>query len=211
MAWLGQLYTVLLLVSQLVVVPGLTWLGCRDTAILLLAVTANIAAQILVATNSKVVYTGRMFCGSLIKIFTFQLIFMIIGYCLWMLWNSITTITRSAMSKYMEPSEIGKAFSVLAVVQVFCESRAMELCMMCPCASACYRWPPSPGSRSCTGRAWPACPGCTGWWWPPSTAVSSSCWSIPTAPPGPPAPRPSPPAAGRSSSSSRPRLSCSPH
>ena len=59
MAWLGQLYTVLLLVSQLVVVPGLTWLGCRDTAILLLAVTANITAQILVATNSKVVYIYR--------------------------------------------------------------------------------------------------------------------------------------------------------
>ena len=54
MANLSQLFTVLMLGSQLVVVPGLTWLGFPDTAIILLAVLANVIAQILVALNSKV-------------------------------------------------------------------------------------------------------------------------------------------------------------
>lgn len=48
----------------------------------------------------------------------FQLWVLYVCYCLWMLWNTITTISRSGMSKYMEPTEIGKAFSVLGFVQV---------------------------------------------------------------------------------------------
>ena len=60
MANLSQLFTVLMLGSQLVLVPGLTWLGFPDTAILLLAVLANVIAQILVALNSKV-YNQKTF------------------------------------------------------------------------------------------------------------------------------------------------------
>ena len=46
-----------------------------------------------------------------------QLWVLYIGYVLNMLWNAVTTTSRSNMSKLMESNEIGKAFTFLAIFQ----------------------------------------------------------------------------------------------
>ena len=94
------IYTILMFISQIAVVPFLSGhLRCRDTTILLAAVLLNIIAQLIVAFNNKVWV-------------------LYIAYGLWMLFNTITTTCRSNLSKLMDPTEIGKAFSVLGIIQV---------------------------------------------------------------------------------------------
>ena len=96
---LKTLFHVLLFISQIAVVPFLSSvLHCKDTTIILLAVSSNILAQLIIAFNTKlwILY----FC-----------------YALLMLHNTITTTARSNMSKLMKSNEIGKAFSVLGILQ----------------------------------------------------------------------------------------------
>ena len=70
----------------------------RDTTILLLAVVGNITGQFITSFSKsmEVLY---------------------LAYVLWMLWNTITTISRSSLTKFMAPNEVGKAFSVLGILQ----------------------------------------------------------------------------------------------
>ena len=70
----------------------------RDTTIIILAVICNIIAQFSIALNS-------------------DLAFLYLAYVLWMLWNSITTLSRSAITKFLDPFEVGKAFAVLGTLQ----------------------------------------------------------------------------------------------
>ena len=70
----------------------------RDTTIIILAVICNITAQFCIALNT-------------------DLAFLYLAYILWMLWNSITTLSRSSITKFMESNEVGRAFSVLGILQ----------------------------------------------------------------------------------------------
>ena len=70
----------------------------RDTTILMIAVFCAIVG---------------MFVTALFR----QMWILYLCYVLFMLWNTITTTSRSNMSKLMESNEIGKAFSFLAVFQ----------------------------------------------------------------------------------------------
>ena len=74
------------------------YLKWRDTTIIILAVVGNIIGQFLTASMS-------------------QIWVLYLAYILWMLWNTITTISRSSMTKFMESNEVGKAFSVLGIIQ----------------------------------------------------------------------------------------------
>ena len=96
---LSSLFTILMFISQIAVVPFLSGvLKCRDTTILMIAVLFNIIAQLIVAFNNKIWV-------------------LYICYVLWMLFNTITTTSRSNLSKLMDSTEIGKAFSVLGIMQ----------------------------------------------------------------------------------------------
>eukprot|EP00092_Neocalanus_flemingeri_P036288 GFUD01039510.1.p1 GENE.GFUD01039510.1~~GFUD01039510.1.p1 ORF type:complete len:539 (-),score=81.11 GFUD01039510.1:778-2394(-) len=90
---------VCMFISQIAVVPLLSGvLKCRDTTILMLAVFFNIVAHFIAAFNDK-------------------LFVLYICYVLWMLSNTITTTSRSNLSKLMDSTEMGKAFSVLGILQ----------------------------------------------------------------------------------------------
>lgn len=83
----------------MVVVPFLSgYLKWRDTTILMVAMSCTIISHVGTALLS-------------------QLWVLYLGYILNMLWNSITTTSRSNMSKLMESNEIGKAFTFLAIFQ----------------------------------------------------------------------------------------------
>ena len=78
-------------------VPFLSgYLNWRDTTILMVAMSGIIVSNIGIALLS-------------------QLWALYLGYLLNMLWNSITTTSRSNMSKLMDKNEIGKAFTFLAI------------------------------------------------------------------------------------------------
>ena len=74
------------------------WLKWRDTTIIIIATLGTILGTFLTA-------------------FTSSLSVLYFAYVLWMLWNTITTISRSGISKFMESNEVGKAFSVLGILQ----------------------------------------------------------------------------------------------
>jgi len=96
---LSSLFTILMFFSQIALVPFLSgFLKWRDTTILMTAVFFNIIAQVVVAFNNKVWV-------------------LYIVYLFWMLFNTITTTSRSNLSKLMDSAEIGKAFSVLGIIQ----------------------------------------------------------------------------------------------
>merc|ERR1712142_719103 len=96
---LSTISTILMFICQVAVVPFLSgYLGWRDTGIIVTAVLCNIIGLITVAFNSKIWV-------------------LYIVYIFWMLNNTITTTSRSNLSKLMESEEIGKAFSVLGIVQ----------------------------------------------------------------------------------------------
>jgi len=89
----------LMLVTQLLIIPFLSGLlKLRDTSILSLAVAMVIIGDLIRAFNSKlwVLYAAMVFG---------------------MLANTITTTSRSNLSKLMEEQEIGKAFSILGILQ----------------------------------------------------------------------------------------------
>ena len=96
---LSSLFTALMFICQIAVVPFLSGvLKWRDTTILITAVLFNIIAQLITALNSKIWV-------------------LYIAYIFWMLYNTITTTSRSNLSKLMDSAEIGKAFSVLGIIQ----------------------------------------------------------------------------------------------
>ena len=96
---LSSLFTALMFLCQIAVVPFLSgFLKWRDTTILITAVLFNIIAQLITAFNSKIWV-------------------LYIAYIFWMLYNTITTTSRSNLSKLMDSAEIGKAFSVLGIIQ----------------------------------------------------------------------------------------------
>ena len=70
----------------------------RDSTIIIIAVICNIVAQFSIALNTNIA-------------------FLYLAYVLWMLWNSITTLSRSSITKFMEQNEVGRAFSVLGILQ----------------------------------------------------------------------------------------------
>ena len=74
------------------------WLRWRDTTIIIIATIGTIT-------------------GTFITAFTTSLNVLYFAYILWMLWNTITTISRSGISKFMESNEVGKAFTVLGILQ----------------------------------------------------------------------------------------------
>ena len=74
------------------------WLKWRDTTIIIIAVLGIIIGAFTVA-------------------FTSSLTVLYFAYVLWMLWNNITTLSRSGISKFLDSSEVGKAFSVLAILE----------------------------------------------------------------------------------------------
>ena len=83
----------------MVLVPFLSgYLEWRDTSILMVAISSIIISH---------VGTGLLS----------QLWVLYLGYVLNMLWNSVTTTSRSNMSKLLETNEIGKAFTFLAICQ----------------------------------------------------------------------------------------------
>ena len=83
----------------MVLVPFLSgYLEWRDTTILMVAVSCTAISH---------VGTGLLS----------QLWVLYLGYVLNMLWNAVTTTSRSNMSKLMESNEIGKAFTFLAIFQ----------------------------------------------------------------------------------------------
>ena len=102
---------------QVAVVPIMSSvLHWRDTTILIIAVLGNITGQFLTSFSKSM---GVLY----------------FAYVLWMLWNTITTISRytssiftmillskmliarSSITKFMESNEVGKAFSVLGILQ----------------------------------------------------------------------------------------------
>ena len=84
---------------QVLLVPFMSSvLKWRDTTILMIAVFCAIVGQFVTALFR-------------------QMWILYLCYVLFMLWNTITTTSRSNMSKLMESNEIGKAFSFLAVFQ----------------------------------------------------------------------------------------------
>ena len=86
-------------ISQIGVVPFLSgYLMWRDTTILMFAVLFAIIGHLIVAFNTKVWV-------------------LYIAYIFWMLFNTITTTSRSNLSKLMMSTEVGKAFSVLGILQ----------------------------------------------------------------------------------------------
>ena len=74
-----------------------SYLKWSDTTIIIIAVIGNITGQFLTA-------------------FSKSMSVLWVAYVLWMLWNTITTISRSSITKFMASSEVGKAFSVLGVI-----------------------------------------------------------------------------------------------
>ena len=70
----------------------------RDSSILIIAVICNIIAQFSIALNSDIA-------------------FLYLAYVLWMLWSSITTLSRSSITKFMDANEVGRAFTVLGILQ----------------------------------------------------------------------------------------------
>ena len=70
----------------------------QDSTIIIIAVICNIIAQFSIALNTNIA-------------------FLYLAYVLWMLWNSITTLSRSSITKFMEQNEVGRAFSVLGILQ----------------------------------------------------------------------------------------------
>ena len=69
----------------------------KDTTIIMIATLGMIVGQFLEAFNTKI---SVIFISAVLKL----------------LWNTITTISRSAITKLMESDEVGKAFSVLGVL-----------------------------------------------------------------------------------------------
>ena len=99
MSNLSSFSTIRSVFCQLAVIPLLSSvLKCRDTTILFLAVLSNIIASYIVAFNSEVWVLYAC-------------------YVLWMLNSTITTTSRSNLSKMMSSKEIGRAFSVLGLFQ----------------------------------------------------------------------------------------------
>merc|ERR1719400_1361706 len=89
----------LMLTSQLLLIPLLSGvLKLRDTVILSLAVTGVIISDLIRAFND-------------------QLLVLYIAMVFSMLANTITTTSRSNLSKLMEEQEIGRAFSILGILQ----------------------------------------------------------------------------------------------
>ena len=85
----------------MVLVPFLSgYLEWRDTTILMVAIACTTIGH---------VGTGLPDIS--------QLWVLYLGYVLNMLWNAVTTTSRSNMSKLMESNEIGKAFTFLAIFQ----------------------------------------------------------------------------------------------
>ena len=83
----------------MVLVPFLSgYLEWRDTTILMVAISCTTI--------------GHVGTGLLSQLWVLYL-----GYVLNMLWNAVTTTSRSNMSKLMESNEIGKAFTFLAIFQ----------------------------------------------------------------------------------------------
>ena len=74
-----------------------SYLKWSDTTIIIIAVIGNITGQFLTAFSKSMAVLW-------------------VAYVLWMLWNTITTISRSSITKFMASSEVGKAFSVLGVI-----------------------------------------------------------------------------------------------
>ena len=74
------------------------WLKWRDTTIIIIAVLGIIIGTFIVA-------------------FTSSLYVLYFAYFLWMLWQNITTLSRSGISKFLDSSEVGKAFSVLGILE----------------------------------------------------------------------------------------------
>ena len=86
--------------SQMVAVPFLTnTLKFRDTTILVLALAP-----------ACVGFFGEAFFSEIWVLFVIWSVFYLLYFC-------IFTTTRSAMSKLLDPTEIGKAFSVLGVLE----------------------------------------------------------------------------------------------
>ena len=88
--------------SQIVAVPFLSkTLKCRDTTILLLAFAPAVIG-----------FLGEAFFTDVRALFVIWSVFFILYF-------NVFTTTRSAMSKLLDPTEIGKAFSVLGVLESF--------------------------------------------------------------------------------------------
>ena len=60
--------------------------------------------------------TLGMIVGQFLEAFNTKIYVIFISAVLKLLWNTITTISRSAITKLMESDEVGKAFSVLGVL-----------------------------------------------------------------------------------------------
>ena len=86
--------------SQMVILPFLSkTLKFRDTTIMILGLTPALAG-----------FFGEAFFSDVWALFVIWSLF-------YLLYFNIFTTTRSAMSKMMDPTEIGKAFSVLGVLE----------------------------------------------------------------------------------------------
>ena len=75
-----------------------SYLNWSDITIIIIAVIGNITGQFLTA-------------------FSKSMTMLWVAYVLWMLWNSITTLTRSSITKFLDSNEVGRAFSVLGTLQ----------------------------------------------------------------------------------------------
>ena len=67
-------------------------------------------------TTIIIIATLGMIVGGLLEAFNTKIYVIFISAVIRLLWNTITTISRSAITKLMESDEVGKAFSVLGVL-----------------------------------------------------------------------------------------------
>jgi nitrate/nitrite transporter NarK len=85
--------------SQLVLVPFLTLkLGVRDTALIMMAGTMNAISYLVEAHNSQI---WVLFLSAMV---------------LQLLWLNLGSATMSAISKIVEPTEMGKLMALLALI-----------------------------------------------------------------------------------------------
>ena len=97
---LASVYFISSSIFQLTVIPFLTnKLKIRDTTILILAFLTSVPSWMVeaFADDIRILYFNRLFC--------------------YPLWANLYTTMKSAISKLIEPNEVAKAFSLLAVIE----------------------------------------------------------------------------------------------
>ena len=99
MADLTMAYYITAVFSQIVVIPFLSrTLRMRDTSIIILAIIPTIAGFMVEALGTEIWVLFLSWSG------------------FYLLWVNIETTSRSALTKLVEPTEVGKVFTILGLI-----------------------------------------------------------------------------------------------